>query len=326
MYKSAIKTILLSFFLITHFSLVFTQVKPAASNQLISDLEKLVDKPSSINFQNTLKINNQGGHLQGIQYLNHKKKNYYILSGSSDQYSYYAVVKTGKENRVISINKILEKPFKHAGGFQIFENLMAIGVEDNDAKERSKVFIFNIDNPEKPPEQPLTIIERMGESRRATAGCVGITIIRDKILVVVGDWDTKHLDFYSTDRKKLGLKGEAPELKYSMDISKTDRTGWIDDKWLAYQNINFLKDNSGNLFMAGMTSDENGKNILDVFKVETDDMSSFRLIKIYTQRFTQNEQTRFIWGAGIYVTEDKKLKIISSSEHIEENSIINIFE
>ena len=46
----------------------------------------------------------------------------------------------GIENSVISVNSILLKPYKHAGGFQISNNLITIGVKDNSARLKSKVF------------------------------------------------------------------------------------------------------------------------------------------------------------------------------------------
>jgi len=326
MIKTILKTLLLPLLVLANVVSTFSQVNTATSDLIISSLERLKEAPVSIIFQNNKQINNQGGHLQGIQYINYEQNDYYVLSGSSGDYSYYSVVKTGKDNLVISINKIMEKPFKHAGGFQIFKNLMAIGVEDNDAKNRSKVFIFNFNNPEKPPEEPLAIIDRMGASNRATAGCVGITIHSDKVLVVVGDWDTEHLDFYRIDRKKLGQDGETLKLEYSIDTRKMDKTGWIDEKWLAYQNVNFIQDDFHNLYLAGMTSDENDENILDLYKIETSNLSSFKLLKIYTRKFKQNERTKFRWGAGVYVMDDHRIILVSCGEHIEENVMIHIYE
>jgi len=324
--KQVIRIILLPLFILVHFVSLFSQVSPATSNQIITCLERLKDTPTPVIFQNTLEVNNHGGHLQGIQYFKHKNGNYYILSGSSEDYSYYSIVKAGRENRVIYINKLMEKPFKHAGGFQIFESFMAIGVEDNLAKDKSKVFIFKLDTPGKPPEKPLAVINREGLTRRATAGCVGITILRGKVLVVVGDWDTEHLDFYIIDHEKLGTDGGVFELEYSIDIRNTDKTGWIDEKWLAYQNINFIHDDYGQLYLAGMTSDENGENVIDLFRLETEDLSSFKLFKIHTRKFRQNEHTDFRWGSGIYIADDQQLKLYSCGEHIEENSVIHIYE
>ena len=203
---------------------------------------------------------------------------------------------------------------------------MAIGIEDNNAKNKSKVFIFLLDNPEKPPEKPLAIIERMGTFKRATAGCVGVTLISNKVLVVVGDWDTEHLDFYRIDREKLGLDGEALELEYSINTKKQGKSGWSDENWLSYQNINFIKDPSDNIYLAGMTSDENQENVLDLFEIETEDLAIFKLKKIYSKKFAGNKQTKFRWGAGIHLAEDNHLRITSCSEHIKNKSFFNLYK
>lgn len=303
----------------------FAQVKGQSNRQLINSIEKINTTPASIKFENSLEINNDGGHLQGIQYLKHNQNDYYVLSGSSDSYSYYSIVKIGVENLVISTNKILEKPFKHAGGFQIFENLMAIGVEDNDAKKRSKVFIFHIDDPEKPPKEPLAVIERMGTAKRATAGCVGISIIKNKVIVAVGDWDTKNLDFYRIDQKELMQSGAPLELEYSIDSRKMDKSNWVDERWLSYQNINLIKDDSDNLYLAGMTSGDKGENVLDFFEIESEDLSIFKLKKIYSKTFNGNKQTKFRWGSGIHYTRDMHIKVITCGENILDSSTIHIY-
>lgn len=306
--------------------LCYAQVMDQTDVQLINSIEKIKTTPVPIRFQNSLEINNDGGHLQGIQYLGHNKNDYYVLSGSSSTYSYYSIVKIGKKKLVISKNKILDKPFKHAGGFQIYKNLMAIGVEDNDAKNSSKVFIFQIDDPEKPPESPLAVIDRMGAAKRATAGCVGIITIREKILVVVGDWDTKHLDFYKIDRNKLGQVGEILELEFTIDSEKMDKSGWIDENWLSYQNINFVKDTLDNLYLAGMTSGEKRENVLDLFEIKSEDLSTFKLKKIYSKKFNATKKTKFRWGSGIHASDDMEIKVLSCEENIQDKSIIHIYQ
>ena len=303
-----------------------TQSISNSETMLINAIEKINPKPTSISFHNSLDINNHGGHLQGIQYINHKQNDFYVMSGSSDTYSYYSIVKIGNKNLVISTKILLEKPFKHAGGFQIYRNLMAIGVEDNELKNKSKVLIFNIEDPEKPPAEPIAVIDRLGTTKRATAGCVGITVIRGKVLVVVGDWDTEHLDFYRIDHEKLGLDGEALELEYSLDTRKIDKSGWSDNEWLSYQNINFITDASGDLYLTGMTSNSNKKNTLDLFKVNSEELSIFKLKKVYSKNFESNPQTTFRWGAGIHVTNDMKLKVFSCGENILETSTIHIYQ
>lgn len=295
-------------------------------SQLINSVQKINLQPSSISFDNSLEVNNDGGHLQGIQHIEYNNSDYYILSGSSSLYSYYSIVKTGDQNLVISTNKLLEKPFKHAGGFQIYKNLMAIGVEDNEEKNKAKVIIFNLENPERPPAEPLAVIERLGTAKRATAGCVGITVTQGKVVVVVGDWDTEHLDFYRIDHEKLGNEGEALELEYSLNMKTVDKSGWSDDKWLSYQNINFIVSPAGDLYLAGMTSDENEENVLDLFRVNSEELSVFRLIKVYSKKFENNPQTKFRWGAGIQLTDDMEIKAFSCGENIQSESFINLYK
>jgi len=305
---------------------VYSQTNSITSTQIIEGLEKISENPIALSFKNSFEINNEGGHLQGIQWLSYGENKYYILSGSSDVYSYYTIVKTGKENMVISMNKIMEAPFKHAGGFQVYENLMAIGVEDNEAKNKSKVFIFHLENPEKPPREPLAVIDRMGTFKRATGGCVGIIEVVDKVLVVVGDWDTEHLDFYRIDREKLFEEGATLELEYSMNTKKINKSRWIDQSWLSYQNINFIKGENENLYLAGMTADSNGKNVIDLFLVETEDFSTFNLQKIYTRTFNESNTTSFRWGSGIAIDENDQLSIRSSPENIIAESQIHIYK
>ncbi len=232
----------------------------------------------------------------------------------------------GIENSVISVNSILLKPYKHAGGFQISNNLMAIGVEDNSARDKSKIFIYSIDNPEEPPQEPLAIIERSGAEKRATAGCVGIIEISDYILIIVGDWDTENLDFYRINKNMLGTEEGILKLVYSIDMKKANKSEWVNDNWLPYQNINFIKDSSENLYLAGMSSNSNNENILDVFRIENIDYSKFSLTKILTKKFPFNEHAKFQWGAGIYFSRNSQLKIYSCSANIDEKSKIIIYK
>lgn len=295
----------------------FAQNNASYDNQIINLLDKTSSSPISIDFQNTLEVNNTGGHLQGVQYYNYGQSDYYILSGSSDSQSYFSVLKAAEKNRVISVNKILDKPFKHAGGFQVYKNLMAIGIEDNDAKDKSKVIVYTLGNIEKEIPEPLTIIERSGSIKRATAGCVAITEVDEYVLVVVGDWDTKNLDFYRIKKKKLYRPLKVFDLVFSTETKNMDTSKWIDNSWLSYQNLNFIKDSSGNLYLAGMTSNSK-ENILDLFKVQTENLKKFDLIKIYSKKLALDKYSDFRWGAGVYLSDDNQLQIISSGSHIQE--------
>ena len=296
----------------------------AQSGALIEKLEALSGQPQEIIIKNSWEINNQGGHLQGIQMMRHDGSDYFVVTGSSSDYSYYVIMKSGAPGMVVSVNRILGKPFKHAGGFQIHENLMAVGVEDNNRRKKSKVFIFNMENPERPPREPLAVIERFGTAGRGTAGCVGITTVGAQVLIVVGDWDTRHLDFYVTDREKLERGNAAIELEYTIDAVKADKSGWINEQWAAYQNTNFLKDHEGNLYLAGFGSDAEGNDLLDLFRVESPDLATFKIKKIYTKNFGKHPPTAFRFGAGMMQSHEK-MAIFSCPAHITGTADIHVY-
>ena len=295
-------------------------------NEIIKLVDKIDSQPVTLSFKNLLTINNKGGHLQGVQYVNSGQREYYFFSGSSDSYSYYSVIKIGDKNAVVSINKILDKPFKHAGGFQVYKSLMAIGIEDNSLKDRSKVFIYKIEDPENPDPKPIRIIDRTGAAERATAGCVGIIEMDEYILVVVGDWDTKHLDFYRIKTDKINDSKEPFEQVFSIDLEKEDKSKWIDKIRMPYQNINIIKDSLNRLYLFGMATNDQKENVLDLFRVETDNYTNFKIVKIHSRKFAHNEVSRFSWGAGIYLSEDNELKIFSTGVHIKEKSKLNIYK
>jgi hypothetical protein len=77
-------------------------------------------EPQIILCKNKLEVNNHGGHLQGVQLLVKNGVEYAIISGSSDTHAYYSVAKLDGYNEVQSVNILMHKPFKHAGGIQIY--------------------------------------------------------------------------------------------------------------------------------------------------------------------------------------------------------------
>lgn len=283
-------------------------------------------QPQIIICQNELEVNNQGGHLQGVQLLVKDDVEYAIISGSSGTYAYYSVAKLGNHNEVLSVNILMQKPFKHAGGIQIYQDLMVVGIEDNAAKDKSKVCIYQIKNPEIPPVKPLVMIARKGEPLRSSAGCAGITEMGNRYLVVIGDWDTKRLDFYLSDEHHLKQDINAFDKVFTIDTEKIDRSGWSDKAWHAYQNINLLKDADGKLYLCGFGRNDQNENISDLFLVENDDLKEFRLKKLMSKTFNCKEGADFRSGAGIFLQPNGKLKVISCGSHINDSLILNVFD
>lgn len=296
-------------------------VKAQNPADFVADFNAIGSKPVEICFSNKFKVNNKGGHLQGIQRYENKNGEYFFLSGSSEKESYYAVLKTTPENKLIQINNFFEKPFKHAGGFQIFGNYLAVGIEDNDKKDKSKVCIFDISNPEEKFGAPKLVIERNGEPLRSTAGCVGITKLNGKYLVAVGDWDTKHIDFYWTQPENT--KEKPPVKTGSIAIEETTKTDWINNEWNSYQNINLFNVN-GILYLIGLGQNSKSENIADLYEVLVVEQSDFKLKKTATRKFNCSGECSFKAGAGVeYI--NGKLTIFACGYNIGKVSEINIF-
>ncbi|NJN27423.1 MAG: hypothetical protein HC819_16335 [Cyclobacteriaceae bacterium] len=296
------------------------------TDAVISALEEVNSTSFPLSVYNPLVLQTAGGHLQGVQSMMYQQEKYYFLSGSSDAYSYYTIIKGGEKNIMISINKILETPFSHAGGFQISDDLLAIGVEDDKAKNKSKVLIFHIENPEKPPREPVAIIDRIGTYQRGTAGCVAITTVEDKTLVVVGDWDTEHPDFYRIDREKLFERGASLELEFTIDSKKLNKKHWVDQEWHSYQNINFVRGKNNTLYLAGMGIRPHGDNVIDLYQIQSESLSSFALNKIYTRTFAANGPASFRWGSGMSIDENGNISLMTTEENIGENTIIEVYQ
>jgi len=289
---------------------------------IVSKFNRIEENPKVITFTNKQKINNSGGHLQGVQLIQGDTSNYAILSGSSDSYSYFSVVKLGAESEMISVNKLMDKPFKHAGGFQIFQNYLAVGIEDNSKKDKSKVCIYDISEPENPSLKPLSVIERKGKPLRSTAGCVGITKYKNKALVVVGDWDTKNIDFYSCNVDEIDKNSF--KIEASIDTEKLSKENWIDNNWHPYQNINLFTF-SNDLYFIGLGQNNNQENIADLFSLKEDSSNNFRFKKLATKTFNCEKESSFKAGAGIVLSETVEMKIISCGYNIGNSTQLNCF-
>jgi hypothetical protein len=325
-YPNQVKSLLIPNFVITaiFFSLYINSFGQVFSGKsLVSEFKNLDSKPEIISFSNPLEINNSGGHLQGIQSIQNNDGKYFVLSGSSDSYSYFAVVKQGDKNEVISVNKLMDKPFKHAGGFQIYQNYMAVGIEDNDAKDKSKVCIYDISNPEKPGGKPVAVIERVGEPKRSTAGCVGITEYNNKILLVVGDWDTKNIDFYSC--KSAEFPNAGFELFHSINTESFSKENWIDDKWLSYQNINLFSTVENELYLVGLGQNNKNENVADLYQLKDDGTGKFSITKTGSKTFNCEKEVSFKAGAGAVIDKNGKLGIVGCGYNAGEVSFLNYF-
>ena len=289
--------------------------------KVISDFNEIDTSPDIIKFTNSFEINNIGGHIQGIQLFENKDENYIFMTGSSDTYSYCTIVKLTAENKVVSVNRLMEKPFKHAGGFQIFQNYLAVGIEDNSLKDKSKVCVYNISEPENHIVSLEAVIERLGEPLRCTAGCIGMTQYKNKALLAVGDWDTKHIDFYVSDFDKIGKNGF--DKIGTVDTQNISKEGWFGNEWHSYQNINLFNVDK-RLYLIGLGQNKQLENVADLFELTGNLHKKFSLIKLASKTFDCSDDCSFKAGAGVYYAKGE-FKIITCPYNITAETVVNVF-
>jgi hypothetical protein len=212
---------------------------------------------------------------------------------------------------------------KHAGGFQIHRDWLAIGIEDNEARNTSLVRVYQLGDPE---EQGLGMlraeIERYGLYERATAGCVAIQEIDQRLLLIVGDWNSRHLDFYQADITTDSILRFRNT--FELDMEAYSRDEWLNSEWYSYQNINLINlDNQ--LYLFAFAGNPQGEDVIDVFSLEAGDGQNWNITKIASTSFKGNKDTRFRWGAGLFFQPGYPFTILSCSENIRQQTTVSIY-
>lgn len=274
----------------------------------------------------------KNGHLQGAQILDKNGKRYIIVTGSSDV-SYSIVVKLDKEkgNKTISMNHLMHNPFTHAGGIQLLGHYMGVGIEDNQQKDKSKVQIYDISNPEDPIENPVFELFRSGEYKRSTAGSIALIEWQQHIIMLVVDWDGKNLDFYTCPVKAWNLSNIEFKLWKSVKTATLDKGGWIDDEWRTYQNINLLCDKNNQLYALGLDGFDSERNtsVADLYKLNLGNIKDdipVSMIKVSRKEFLCSATVSFSLGAGVHIIDKNSFGIIATCSVIEDTSYFNYFK
>ncbi|MCB0687574.1 MAG: hypothetical protein KDC53_13660 [Saprospiraceae bacterium] len=290
----------------------------AAGLSPLAELSLIQHKPIEIPFKNDHPLNTEGGHLQGIQQCLHGEKKYFILSGSNSTDSYLAFVDSD-DRKVVGIATLFDAPLKHAGGFQAYENYLAVGVEDNEARDQSLVCFYDVSNLPNFSNVPVFVLRRSGTYERSTAGCVGLVRMGVHWLAVVGDWNTRNLDFYMSESDDLS---EGLSLKAQVPMSEQSRSEWIDTLWLPYQNINLIYRDS-KVYLLGYAGKDGG-NIADLFHLDVSDFSNIKVKKLETFAL-ENTGGDFTWGTGV-IQENGNIKgVIATPRNIEESSQLYLY-
>ncbi len=254
-----------------------------------------------------------GGHLQGIQSISDSTL---IITASSGSFSYYLAAKPGATSndwQISKLQKITPKPFRHAGGCQVNEGRLIVGVEDNVAKNKSEIIMISFNDSLHEISRHI-IAHRQGVVKRSTAGAVGFTKTKTaQTLVAVGDWDSRNIDFY--------ISRNAADTLFD---SLTTFHAPVSQKWCSYQAINLLTDTAGNIYLIGFGLD-GLNNRADLFKVELDNNAA-TLNLISARNFKCRGEAGFRYGAGICVSGKQSLTIYTCARNVGRRLAVNIFK
>ena len=249
-----------------------------------------------------------GGHLQGIQALS---DSVFVVTGSSSSYSYYLIA---NKTQFTSIRKISDAPFCHAGGCQVCGDHLVVGVEDNQAKDKSNIVDVLLDTKGDELDKEA-FIQRKGIFKRSTAGAVGeiCTDTNPNWVMAVADWDSRNIDFY------YSIKNED---RFTITDSAANMIVPPEHRWCAYQSINLIRDTAGKVYLIGFGLD-GLQNRADLFEVTLrPDRADLKLIN--TRNF-KCRGTSFRYGSGIYINEASQLHIYSCARNVTAHTTINIF-
>lgn len=255
----------------------------------------------------------RGGHLQGIQQAVIDGRPFLVLSGSANAESYLALVALeGSTGRVVAIKPLLPRPFKHAGGFQVCGGYLAVGIEDDNTKMTSRVWIFRLaELLQVAGPKPLVEIERTGAYQRATAGAVAMARVRDRHLLYAGTWDSATIDIYFSNAKGLDDPACAFAFCETWDARSADRSDWSDRDYASYQNLNLVVDTRDAVFLIGFAH-AGAADVMDVFelRMETTVPVERRLRKVMRCAL-HGRETSFRHGSGLVIADANTVTVLA---------------
>ncbi len=261
----------------------------------------------------------EGGHLQGVQWMHGR----ILLSGSSTGMAYFLTVDPKTKNSILT--HLLPSPLRHAGGFQLHEErFAAVGIEDNHTRDHSRILL--LDMQATPPGAatiaPLVDIERKGEVKRSTAGAVALTAYQDHHILMVGTWDSATIDLYKSNGLPLTNNELDFEQRETWSASEANRDDWCDPNYGSYQNIQFLSDTNGHLYLAAFCRHEEVDR-LDLFEVRlSQKVPLSKRLRKHSSKCFECRKTTFQAGAGIRPLQDGSLSVYACSHR---EGVVEVF-
>ncbi len=275
-----------------------------------------------------------GGHLQGIQMRPDANGGHPLvfLSHDSDTEAYLCIVQLSE--RQTAIGHVLQvhrfpsdgqsPPLRHAGGIQLVGDILAVGLEDNQLKTRSEIQFWDVSDPKQPKQLRHLTIVRRGAVKEKTAGAVGLVRRKNDHLVAVANWDSRALDFYVSNGKPLAN----PTCRFVFDRrwrdDKADKQDWQPDRRFgSHQAIQLVSDAAGATFLFGFNTASDGRDLAELFAVDTNQEPDRLLRKLASRPINLGESNHFRSTGGIAV-DGNRFRILSSEHHLHATTRLSI--
>lgn len=275
-----------------------------------------------------------GGHLQGMQLWREAAERLVLaLAHDSLSVGYFALVEfaagSQQPGQLIHVQQLPSDgrlpPLRHAGGIQVCDHVLAVGVEDNQAKRRSQVQFWDIADPRRPALLEHLTIRRAGSRPMdMTAGAVGLIRHADGYLLAVANWDSRAIDFYATRSRALAEPSACFRFVGRWEVARADTSSWQPDgQFGSYQAVNLVTGESNSLFIVGFDTNAAGQNRAELFAVDLKMPPGQWLKKIASRPFALEAGSQFRNAAGLAVL-DGKLQFLASPQHFQPNTRASI--
>lgn len=231
-------------------------------------------------------------HHQGLCRVN----NHFFISGSvtGSELPYIYKISANGGNSTIYINA---DEYRHAGGLQVAENILAVGLEEYDKTgvsvytDRSRIYFYDLEHNQFMPNYI---------QRKDLSSAVGLIRRNEQwILAVRGKGST---EFYISNDISQGTSISNEGLYTTCGFRKISKIATRD-----YQSISLFLDSNNELYMIGMPDGSSTHDKCWMFRLSMTLTSDGKIETINTaqevayKHFKRDgEGPRFKWAAGVY--------------------------
>jgi hypothetical protein len=266
--------------------------------------ERVAVHPASITIDRAGVVLPKGGHFQGIQRLaraprDRRDPQLLVITSSSDDHPYFitcAMAEDGLSGQASSPVEIHGSHWNHAGGCQVVDHYLVVGIEDSNHEQGSEVQFWDLW--ETPPQREAMTIHRKGKVDVSTAGAVGLSSFGQGAALAVASYNAETVDFYTSEADPFAGSPLKKHLTWKSDDA--DKTGWIDQNFGHYQNVNLITQTTGELFMVAFDLG-GGTDWMDLYSVHLEGHPRSALKKLAKKKMYCTNGCTFNDGSGIFI-------------------------